>query len=29
MAQAISLAKELNDTNGLALALWLAGFLAL
>jgi hypothetical protein len=28
MAQAISLAKELNDTNGLALALWLAGFLA-
>ena len=28
MAQAISLAKELNDTNALALALWLAGFLA-
>ena len=28
MAQAISLAKELNDMNGLALALWLAGFLA-
>ena len=28
MTQAISLAKELNDTNALALALWLAGFLA-
>jgi len=28
MAQAISLAKELNDTNALALALWLAGLLA-
>jgi predicted ATPase len=28
MAQAISLAKELNDTNALALALWLAGSLA-
>jgi predicted ATPase len=28
MAQAISLAKELNDTNALALALWLGGFLA-
>jgi predicted ATPase len=28
MTEAISLAKELNDMNGLALALWLAGFLA-
>jgi predicted ATPase len=28
MAEAISLAKELNDMNGLALALWLAAFLA-
>ena len=28
MAEAISLAKELNDTHGLAAALWHAGWLA-